>query len=254
MRVGSGTPRTRQRPWLGDGKHMAGTSRLAKRQPVAVFDYDGTCIRGQSGLLVARWLLRRGHITPLTAWRLSLWGARYFLHLPNSQERARELIINDLKHMSANEIDELLVEFHREVLVPRYRSRALEEIRRRRDEGCCTVLISATFDPIAREAARHLGADGYVATRMQRTSDGDYTGRVDGEVVEGAGKVLALRSWADSDVGKDGWYIAYAYGDHHSDADILSSAEHPVAVNPSPALWIEARRQQWDMQNWNRRS
>lgn len=222
-------------------------------RPVAVFDYDGTCIDGQSGSLLATWMLRRGYLSAKAACGLAWWGVRYKLHMPYRQEHARELIFNELSTHNAREVEAMLVEFHREVLVPRYRPRAMEEVRRRKEEGCATVLISATFETIASEAARHLGVDGFVATRMEHDASGRYTGRVLGGVIAGQAKVDAARTWADETVGPGTWQLAYAYGDHHSDIELLAAAEHPLAVCPGPTLKRVAGKYGWHIANWKTR-
>ena len=75
--------------------------------------------------------------------------------------------------------------FHDEVLLKRYRPRAEEEVRRCKQEGLLTILVSATFIGIARPAAEHLGVDAVLATEMEKTPEGTFTGRVLGEVIAG---------------------------------------------------------------------
>ena len=220
------------------------------KTPLAVFDYDGTCIDGQSGSLISTWLLKGGHLSARAVTGLTWWGIRYKFHLPYRQEHSRELIFDSLRGYSPEEIDELMVRFHAEVLVPRYRPHALEEVARRKEEGCATVIVSATFEAIAREAAHYLGADGFVATQMERDASGNYTGRVLGDVIAGAAKVAAASAWADGYLGKDSWNLAYAYGDHHSDIELLTAAEHPLAVSPGPTLKREAREHGWPIDDW----
>lgn len=219
-------------------------------RPVAVFDYDGTCIDEQSGKLIATWLLKKGYLSPRGAAGLLSWGVRYKLHLPHRQERSRELIFDDLSGYTPEEIHKIMVEFHREVLVPRYRRRALAEIRRRNEEGCATVIISATFEPIACEAATYADTLGFVATRMETDETGSYTGRVLGDVIEGKAKVAAAAAWADAVLGEGAWRLAYAYGDHHSDTELLSLAEHPTAVCPGPTLRRTAKANGWPIVDW----
>lgn len=221
------------------------------RQRVAVFDLDGTCIRGQSGKLLSLWLFRHGNLSLSTTWHLSWWGARYLLHLPHRQERPRELIFRDLNQYDSAEIDRIMVEFHNEVMVPRYRKRAVDEVKRLSAEGCATVIISATFQTIADEAARYLGVDGSVATMMERDESGHYTGYVLGDVVEGPTKVRAVQEWANERFGEGHWELYCAYGDHYSDAELLQLAQKPVAVSPGPQLRRLARRNKWPIQNWN---
>ena len=217
---------------------------------VAVFDYDGTCIDGQSGSLISQWLLRNGYLPPSTVVGLAWWGFRYKFHLPYRQERSRELIFNALRSRDAKEIHGIMARFHAEVLEGEYRQRAIEEIARRKEEGCATIIVSATFEDIASEAAHYLGTDGFVATKMERLSDDYYTGRVEGDVVAGKAKVDAVRGWADEHLGPGAWELAYAYGDHHSDIELLGAAREPMAVSPGPTLKKEAHRRGWPITNW----
>ena len=228
-----------------------GTSAGQPTYRVAVFDFDGTSIRGQSGSLFTEYLLMSGVMSLPRALRLGWWGIRYKLHLPYRQDEARELVLGSLKGRSANEVDALMVRFHDKVLVPRYRERALEEVRRCHDEGMVTLLVSATFDAIAAAAARRMGFDGYAATRMVRDGRGNYTGEVDGPVVAGAEKYRAAAAWCDAHLGTGRWELARAYGDHHSDQDLLARAETAVAVCPGKTLKMLARRRGWQVLDWN---
>lgn len=221
-------------------------------RPVAVFDYDGTCIDGQSGSLIATWLMLNGYLSPYSVVGLAWWGVRYKLHLPFRQERARELIFRDLGKREPSEVDRIMVTFHDEVLLPRYRKCATDEIARRRREGCLTLLVSATFDPIAREAAKYLDVDGYAATHMELDAQGHYTGRVLGDVTEGSIKVETAKELARACMNEQPCYLEYAYGDHHSDVELLASAEHPYVVSPGPTLKREARKRGWPILDWKR--
>lgn len=216
---------------------------------LAVFDYDGTILSGQSGALFSRYLLSNGLVTKRTALRLFWWGVRYKLHLPFRQDEARELIFRDLGAHGYDYATRVMRDFSHEVLEPRERAAAKAEIRRRADEGCATVLVSATFFEIARLAAERLGIDGVAATCMERDADGAYTGKVEGEVVAGAGKVRAVVAWAEERFGHD-WSIAYAYGDHFTDEPLLELADTPYAVCPGTTLSRIAKRRGWQSLNW----
>lgn len=225
-------------------------SQRAGTCPIAVFDYDGTCIDGQSGSLIAAWLTRNGYLSPYSVVGLAWWGIRYKLHLPLRQERARELIFRDLGKRSPEEVDRIMVTFHDQVLRPRYRKIAIEEISRRKQEGCLTLLVSATFEPIAREAAKILGVDGFAATRMELDERGKYTGRVRDAVTEGSAKVNTAKALARTCANQKPCTLEYAYGDHHSDVELLARARHPFVVSPGPTLKREARRRRWPILNW----
>ena len=223
---------------------------MSLKTPIAVFDLDGTLIDGQSGSLISLYLLSRKVVSLPRAARLAWWGARYKLHLPQRQDEPREVILAALNQQSPDEIRQMMRDFHDEVMVERYRPKGVAEVRRRADEGCVTLLASATFRDVAERAAEHLGMDGFVATEMERDDSGDYTGRVEGDVTEGKAKLDAIVRWANDHYGTDGWYINYAYGDHISDAPFLSIARHPFAVEPSYLMKQLSKRRKWTILAW----
>ena len=86
---------------------------------------------------------------------------------------------------------------------------------------------------------------------MELDAQGHFTGRVEGEVVAGQGKVRAVRRWADESIGPGAWSIACAYGDHFTDEPLLELADEPFAVSPGSTLARVARRRGWQSLEWN---
>ena len=195
---------------------------------VAVFDFDGTLIDGQSGTLFTRFLRGNGMMSPGSFARLVWWGIRYKLHLPFKQEEARELVFGALRGRGSDEVDALMGHFHDEVLAPRYRPLALAEVRGCHDDGLVVLLVSATFAPIARLAAERIGADGFVATEMGH----------------------AVTAWCNAHLGPGAWRLERAYADHHTDADLLEIADSAYAVCPGKTLAISARKHGWPVLDW----
>lgn len=218
---------------------------------LAVFDFDGTCIEGQTGLLFSEYLRKRGYVSAANALKLVWWGARYVFHLPHRQDAPREYIFDGLSHYSVEEVLKIMRDFHNDEIVPRYRPKAVAEVKARKEEGCVTLLVSATFNGIAQPAAAYLGVDGYVATMMEKDAQGKFTGQVAGPVIQGEEKPRVVEQWANERYGKNGWVVAYAYGDHHTDKSLLSLAEHPIAVSPGRTLAKIARRNGWTIVDWS---
>lgn len=234
--------------------HAYGGARMGvstgQIQDVAVFDFDGTVIDGQSGWLISLYLNSKHLVSLSRATRLIWWGVRYKLGLPHREEEARELVLGAVSHMKPEEVDQIMCEFHDEILVPLYRQKAIDEIHRREEEGCGTLLLSATFQQIADRAAEYLSMTGAVATELERAEDGSYTGHVSGDVIEGESKPLAAERWADARYGKGAWRLAYAYGDHRSDAQLLEHADEAFAVCPKKALKPLAKKGGWTILDW----
>lgn len=107
----------------------------AQQQKVAVFDFDGTSIDGQSGALFTRYLFSHGMMSPVRLARLAWWGIRYKLHLPFRQGEARELVFDALRGRTSEEVDAIMTRFHDDVLAPLYRSQALAEVARCHEQG-----------------------------------------------------------------------------------------------------------------------
>ncbi len=222
----------------------------APKARLAVFDYDGTIISAQSGTQFTKYLLLHGYIRPMSALRVVLWGARYTLHLPHDQAAVRGYLVRDLDHLTRPQIFEVMARFHDDVLKRFYRPAALDQVAACREDGCVCVLVSATFHGIARAAAEYIGMDAFLATRMVVDDRGHMTGAVDGDVVEGEGKIRAVTEWADGRFGEGNWVVEYAFGDHHSDEEMLSAAQHPYAVDPGRTLRSIARRRDWPVLLW----
>ncbi len=232
------------------GKATSQTSATGK-QKIAVFDFDGTLVNGQSGTEFAKFLFFHHYIGLWTVSRIIWWGLRYTLHLPHDQDAVRKIFIKGIsKRYSKKQVKEMMREFHDERLVKRYRSAAFRQIQQMKDAGCVCLLASATFDGVAEVAAEYAGLDGFVSTTLAEDECGHYTGQVAGEVAEGPAKLKAIQKWCDEHFGNGNWAIDYAFGDHHSDREVLEAALHPVAVNPGSVLKSSAKKRGWPIVEW----
>lgn len=104
------------------------------------------------------------------------------------------------------------------------------------------VCVSATFEPIIAAAMERRPIQYAIATRMRVDFQGNYTDEVEGEPIEGPEKVVVLRRLCDELFGADGWELAWAYGDHHSDRAMLAAAKSAYAVTPGSAPYAHGQR------------
>lgn len=223
----------------------------SKKHKIAVFDFDGTLINAQSGTEFAKFLFFHHYIGPWTVTRIIWWGLRYTLHLPHDQNAVRKIFIRGLsKRYTKDEVWAMMQAFHTERLKRRYRALGLKKVKEMKEEGYTCLLASATFEGVAHAACTYAGLDAYVATKLEENEFGHYTGGVVGDVVEGPGKLAAIKAWADKTYGPHAWEIEYAFGDHHSDRELLGAARHPVAVNPGQVLKKTAKKHRWPIVAW----
>ena len=105
------------------------------------------------------------------------------------------------------------------------------------------VLATTTPYDLVKPLADALGFDDVVATRYGVDDGGSYTGTLDGNFVWAAGKLAAVRQWAqDHEVDlSDSWF----YSDSVYDTPLLSAVGHPVVVNPDPRMVFLAMARRW---------
>jgi putative phosphoserine phosphatase / 1-acylglycerol-3-phosphate O-acyltransferase len=116
-------------------------------------------------------------------------------------------------------------------------------IEAHRAAGRPVVLATTTPFDVVRPFAERLGLDDVIATRYGERDDGTYDGTIVGEFVWGAGKLAAVRQWAE----ERGYDLAesFAYSDSYYDLPLLSAVGHPTAVNPDPRLLAAAVARRW---------
>ena len=113
-------------------------------------------------------------------------------------------------------------------------------------------LVLATTSPydLVAPLAELLGLDDVIATRYDVDADGVFTGGLSGPFVWSAGKLAAVREWAEAH-GVD-LEASYAYSDSYYDAPLLSAVGHPYVVNPDPRMQLLAAARRWPVLDLSR--
>ena len=112
-----------------------------------------------------------------------------------------------------------------------------------RAAGRLVVMATTTPYDMAKPLADLLGLDDVVATRYGVSADGSYDGTIDGPFVWSAGKLAAVRAWAEA----NGVSLvdSYAYSDSVYDTPLLAAVGHPFVVNPDPRMVVMAAARRW---------
>jgi len=113
-------------------------------------------------------------------------------------------------------------------------------VQRHLDAGDFCIVLSASPQELVDAVSAELGAHRAVGTRIE-VIDGVLTGRLDGSLCYGVGKLDAL----EREVGVIDLTTATAYADSASDLPLLVSCGTPVAVNPDKELLRWARNESW---------
>lgn len=222
----------------------------APRARLAVFDFDGTSICGNSPVMLVWYLRQRRMLRKSVVFRILAWAAAYKLRLPQNESSVRSLVFTAFEGKSVDEVDSFLAGFYDECVAPRFRPAADAAMRAHTQAGDVVVVISATFEPIILQAMQHHPFEHQISTRMCISPNGTYTREVDGLPVEGEQKLDAVKRFGDENYGPGNWELAAAYGDHHSDRAVLKAALQAFAVNPDRPLLRTARKQNWNVVDW----
>jgi phosphoserine phosphatase len=135
-------------------------------------------------------------------------------------------------------------------ILPRIFPQMLEEVYSHQDAGRPTFIVSAAGNGVVEQLAHVLGMDGGIGTRYEVDDEGNFTGRLEGPFVYGAGKVTAMEEFAAAHAIE--LADSYAYSDSLSDLPMLRAVGNPVAVNPDPPLAQIARAEGWQVMRFER--
>ncbi len=134
--------------------------------------------------------------------------------------------------------------FHRQLL-PRSFPAGLARVRRHRQLGHRTLLITGALDLVVAPLLPLF--DDIESAHLERKGD-RFTGRMEQLPPIGEARALVLADYADA----HGLDLAesVAYADSASDLAMLEAVGFPVAVNPESRLAGIARRRGWHVEHW----
>ena len=218
---------------------------------IAVFDFDGTCISGNSPVILVTSLMKQGLLGKGISLKIGLWGLAYKFRLPQNESWVRGAVFSAFEGKPREEVDAFLRRFYNERLECIFRAQADAEIRKHSSQGREVWVVSATFEPSVLEAMEHHGFTHELSTQMATDEKGCYTRNVLGLPVEGNQKLALLTQCANERYGVGGWVLTHAYGDHHSDRALLGAAQEAFAVCPDRPLRRTAAEHGWKTLDWN---
>ncbi|MGH3629859.1 MAG: phosphoserine phosphatase SerB [Sciscionella sp.] len=200
---------------LDIGVERAGLARRAKR--LVVFDVDSTLVQGEVIEMLAA---RTGHQRQVA--EITEAAMRGELDFAESL-RSRVALLAGLPATVLTEVATQLP------LTPGART----TIRTLKRLGVQCGVVSGGFTAVIAHLVADLGLDFAAANELEQR-DGVLTGRITGELMDRAGKAVALRRFAERAAVPLGQCVAV--GDGANDIDMLNTAGLGVAFNAKPAL------------------
>lgn len=217
------------------------------RVRIAVFDLDGTLIRGQSQQLLLSILHQERLITNGTYLKLLGFFLLYRLRIIHGVNKMTHYAYSIFAGLSISGIDKIVLK-HRRTLLNRIFSESYELVESEKRISSEVYLVSAAAEPIVRLYASCFGIHDYMCTQLE-VQNGNLTGRIIGNHIYGHEKVRVVKNMISNRNRGDLHFVCYA--DHSSDVELLRFADEAVVVNPDNQLKRIAQANNWIMLNFS---
>lgn len=214
---------------------------------IAFFDLDRTLLGANSAVLWFKSELRARRLSRWQALKAAMWMARYQLGLGGMEEGLLRAV-GTLEGSAVDELRQRTRAFYDAKVRALYRPRAREVIGSHRQEGDLCVLLTSSSLYMAERVVEELGLDAALCNRFEVDRLGRHTGRPEGELCFGEGKLRHARTFAD----EKGVPLSECtfYTDSFSDLPVMEAVGKPVAVNPDLRLRRTARARGWPVEDW----
>ena len=219
---------------------------------IAFFDVDNTITRGSTLYCLGKGMYNRGFFTKrdIGAWvlaniRFRMTGTEKSEVISRFQKAATDFI-------GGHDVKEIRIigeQIYSEFVSPSIWQGTIELAKEHLSSGDEVWLVTASPEDFANLIAERLGFTGAIGTKAE-IKDGKYTGNLNGKLLHGKEKAIAITELtkARGINLKD----CFAYSDSHNDLPLLSAVGHPRAINPDAKLRIIAFAQSWPVHDFRR--
>jgi HAD superfamily hydrolase (TIGR01490 family) len=210
---------------------------------LALFDLDNTLLAGDSDFEWAQFLIEKGVLDR------EVYEARnqaFYDQYKAGTLDIHEFLDFQLKPLARHprsQLDAWHAEFMQRKVIPMIAAGTPALLEQH--AGDVRVIVTATNSFVTAPIARHLGVAHLIATEPEQ-SGGEFTGRITGTPSFKEGKVIRLEAWlAERGETWASVEASWFYSDSLNDLPLLSSVDHPVAVDPDPTLRAHAEQAGW---------
>ena len=219
---------------------------------IAFFDVDNTITRGSTLYFLGKGMYNRGFFTKrdIGAWvlaniRFRMTGTEKSEVISRFQKAATDFI-------GGHDVKEIRIigeQIYSEFVSPSIWQGTIELAKEHLSSGDEVWLVTASPEGFANLIAERLGFTGAIGTKAE-INDGKYTGNLNGKLLHGKEKAIAITELTKA----RGINLqdCFAYSDSHNDLPLLSAVGHPRAINPDAKLRIIAFAQSWPVHDFRR--
>ena len=218
----------------------------------AFFDVDNTLIRGSTIYFLGRGMYQRGYFTKKDISRFVLANLRFRLTgKENKDEIARfQTAATDfIGGHNVKEIQTIAEQIYDEFVSPAMWQGTIDIAQSHIANGVEVYLVTAAPEDMATLIAKRLGLTGALGSKAE-IKDGLYTGNMNGALLHGKEKAVAIRELAE----RKGFDLddCFGYSDSHNDLPLLQCVGHPSAINPDALLGLRAMAEGWPIHDFRR--
>jgi HAD superfamily hydrolase (TIGR01490 family) len=150
---------------------------------------------------------------------------------------------------AVDDIKKVAEEIYDEYVSPKLWQGTFEIAKSHLDKGEEVWLVTAAPQDMADIIAQRLGLTGALGSKAC-IENGVYTGELDGKLLHGTEKALAIEKLAAQE--NFDLEDCFSYSDSHNDIPLLQAVGHPCAINPDAILRIRALAEGWPIHDFRR--
>ena len=194
------------------------------RQKLALFDFDGTMVKGDSIAGLVRFMFNSGKMSRNEMLESILNTIKWKLNkMPVNAVKTHAL--SPLNRMTKEEAESFLKHFVVEKLAPRLYQNAVDAMKAHHENGDLVLLVSASPLCYLKYLKDILPVTDIIATQT------DETYQVTNNVVKKE-KNKQIMVWLSKNQVDADFESSFAYGDSRNDLDMLSMVGYPHLCNP----------------------
>jgi HAD superfamily hydrolase (TIGR01490 family) len=218
----------------------------------AFFDVDNTLIRGSTIYFLGRGMYQRGYFTKKDISRFVLANLRFRLTGKENKEeiaRFQDAATDFIGGHNVKDIETIAQQIYDEFVSPAMWQGTIDIAQTHIANGVEVYLVTAAPEDMATLISTRLGLTGALGSKAE-IKDGLYTGQMNGALLHGKEKAVAVRELAE----KKGFDLedCFAYSDSSNDLPLLQCVGHPSAINPDALLGLRAMAEGWPIHDFRR--
>ena len=218
----------------------------------AFFDVDNTLIRGSTIYFLGRGMYQRGYFTKKDISRFVLANLRFRLTGKENKEeiaRFQDAATDFIGGHNVKDIEAIAQQIYDEFVSPAMWQGTIDIAQTHIANGVEVYLVTAAPEDMATLISTRLGLTGALGSKAE-IKDGLYTGQMNGALLHGKEKAVAVRDLAE----KKGFDLedCFAYSDSSNDLPLLQCVGHPSAINPDALLGLRAMAEGWPIHDFRR--